>query len=318
MVSEFDLIARYFTPPTTHTVLAGGDDAALVAVTPGMELVVSTDMLVGGRHFFADADPYGIGYKSLAVNLSDIAAMGARPRWVTLSVAFPNADEQWIGRFAQGFLDLAREHDVDLIGGDTTRGPLNICVQIMGEAPAGAALRRAGAQPGDEVWVSGEVGDAALALAHVRGDFKLQAKALDYAMRRLDHPSPRLALGEGLRGIATSAIDVSDGLVADAGHLAEQSRVRIVIEWESVPLSDVAQRYRSHPLMRECALAGGDDYELCFTAPAARHAALIGLSGALGVALSAIGRVETGQGVSVVDASGNPIRLERQGFDHFR
>ena len=317
MVSEFDLIARYFSPPTTHTVLGGGDDAALLAVTPGMELVVSTDMLVGGRHFFEDADPYGIGYKSLAVNLSDIAAMGARPRWVTLSVAFPKADEQWIERFAQGFLDLARNYDVDLVGGDTTRGPLNICVQIMGEAPAGAALRRAGARAGDQVWVSGTLGDAALALAHLRGDFTLQSSGLDFAMQRLDHPSPRVALGEGLRGIATSAIDVSDGLVADAGHIAERSQVRIVIEWESVPLSDVTQRDRGHPLIRACALAGGDDYELCFTAPGAQHAALIALSGALGVALTPIGRVETGQGVTVVDASGNPIGLERQGFDHF-
>jgi thiamine-monophosphate kinase len=318
MLSEFELIARYFTPPTRHTVLAGGDDAALVAVTAGMELVVSTDMLVAGRHFFDNADPYGVGYKCLAVNLSDIAAMGARPRWVTLSIALPFADESWIEPFSRGFLDLAREHDVDLIGGDTTRGPLTVCVQILGEVPAGEALRRDGAITGDEVWVSGTVGDAAIALAHLRGEFKLQSGELDYVLGRLDRPSARVALGQALRGMAHSAIDISDGLVADVGHIAERSRVHVALDWDAVPLSSTGQRHRSQPLIRDCALAGGDDYELCFTAPRDRHAALMALSSALGVPLTPIGRVEEGAGVTVLDAFARAIVLERSGFDHFR
>jgi len=316
-VTEFELIARYFSPRTTHTILAGGDDAALVAVAPGMELVVSTDMLVGGRHFFDDADAYGVGWKSLAVNLSDMAAMGARARWVTLSLALPQVDEAWISAFMRGFLDLANAFDVDLIGGDTTRGPLNICVQILGEVPAGDALLRSGARPGDEVWVSGAVGDAALALAHLRGELQLQPQELEYVRARLDRPTPRVGLGNALRGRASSAIDISDGLLADAGHLAESSGARLVIEWPAVPLSPVAQRYREHPLMQRCALAGGDDYELCFTAPASSHADIVELAGRLGLALTRVGRVEQGTGVAAVDAAGQALTLQERGFDHF-
>jgi thiamine-monophosphate kinase len=317
MLSEFELIARYFSPRTTHTILAGGDDAALVAVTPGMELAVSTDMLVGGRHFFDDADAYGVGWKCLAVNLSDMAAMGARARWATLSLAMPQADENWISAFMRGFLDLANAFDVDLIGGDTTRGPLNICVQILGEVPPGHALLRSGAHPGDEVWVSGTVGDAALALAHLRGELQLQPQELDYARARLDRPTPRVGLGNALRGRASSAIDVSDGLLADAGHLAERSRVRLIIEWPAVPLSPVAQHYRDHSLLQRCALAGGDDYELCFTAAPSGHAEIAELAARLGLALTPIGRVESGSGVRAVDAAGQPLTLPEHGFDHF-
>jgi thiamine-monophosphate kinase len=317
VATEFELIARYFSPRTTHTILAGGDDAALVAVAPGMELVVSTDMLVGGRHFFDDADAYGVGWKCLAVNLSDMAAMGGRPRWVTLSLALPQVDEAWISAFMRGFLDLANAFDVDLIGGDTTRGPLNICVQILGEVPAGHALLRSGAQPGDEVWVSAAVGDAALALAHLRGELQLQPQELDYVRARLDRPTPRVGLGNALRGRASSAIDISDGLLADAGHLAERSGVRLVIEWPAVPLSPVAQRYREHPLMQRCALAGGDDYELCFTASASGHADIVELAERLGLALTRVGRVEQGEGVATVDAAGHALTLQERGFDHF-
>jgi thiamine-monophosphate kinase len=298
-------------------VLAGGDDAALVAVTPGMELVVSTDMLVGGRHFFEDADAESVGWKALAVNLSDMAAMGARPRWASLSVALPSADESWIAGFMRGFLDLARQHEVDLIGGDTTRGPLNVCVQILGEAPAGRALRRSGARAGDELWVSGTLGDAALALAHLRGEFELHATDLAYARRRLDRPCARVALGEALRGLATSAIDVSDGLLADAGHVAERSGVRLLIRWPDVPMSSVAQRYRTYPLVQRCVLAGGDDYELCFTASPAHRGELIELGARLELALTPIGSVEPGSGAVVVDVDGRPLALAERGFDHF-
>jgi thiamine-monophosphate kinase len=317
VVTEFELIERYFSPPTTHTVLAGGDDAALLAVTPGMELVVTTDMLLGGRHFLEDADAEGVGWKSLAVNLSDIAAMGAHPRWATLAIALPSADQSWIAAFMRGFLDLARQHEVDLIGGDTTRGPLSICVQVLGEAPASRALRRSGARAGDELWVSGTVGDAALALAHLRGEFELHATDLAYARRRLDRPCARVALGEGLRGLATSAIDVSDGLVADAGHIAERSGVRLVIRWPQIPVSSVAQHYRDDPLVQRCVLAGGDDYELCFTAAPAHRDEVIELGARLGLPLTPIGSVEPGSGVAVVDAAGRPLALTERGFDHF-
>jgi len=317
-VKEFEIIQRYFSPPTDHTVLAGGDDAALIAVTPGMQLAVSADTLVAGRHFFEDADPYDVGYKSMAVNLSDMAAMGARPRWATLCLTLPAPDAHWLEQFSSGFLDLSREHRVDLIGGDTTRGPLAICVQILGEASPGTALRRSGARPGDELWVSGHVGDAALALACLRGDFELQANERSPVMKRLNRPQPRVALGQALIGLATSAIDVSDGLVADLGHIADASGVRAVIEWESVPVSPAAERYRRHPLVQRCALAGGDDYELAFTAQPRARRDLDLLTGRMGVALTRIGRMEAGAGVTVLDQAGQTLVLPETGFDHFR
>ena len=317
MPSEFDLIARYFSPPTRHTALAGGDDAALIDVTPGMQLVVSTDMLVGGRHFLEDAEARGVGHKSLAVNLSDLAAMGATPRWVTLSLALPAADEAWIAAFASGFLDLAREHDVDLVGGDTTCGPRNICVQIMGEVRAGGALLRSGARPGDAIWVSGTIGDAALGLAMVRGELRADGAAAAGCIARLERPQPRVGLGRALPGIATAAIDISDGLVADLGHIAERSCVRAVIDWERIPVCAWAAARRDEPGVRDGVLAGGDDYELCFTAPPDRRADLLALSGRIGVALTEIGLVEAGDGVEVRDRGGVPVRLVRRGFDHF-
>ena len=317
-MNEFELIRRYFSPPTAHTVLAGGDDAALIAVTEGMELAVSTDMLVAGCHFPDDTEPYDVGYKSMAVNLSDMAAMGARPRWATLSLALPEADERWLERFASGFLDLARAYDVDLIGGDTTRGPLAICVQIMGEVAAGQALRRSGARAGDELWVSGALGDAALALACLRGEFDLGEADRAFVLQRLNQPQPRVALGQRLLGLATGAIDVSDGFAADVGHIAEASRVQALIEWESVPLSPVAERYRQHPLIQRCALSGGDDYELAYTAPAGANEQLQDLAARLNVQLTRVGRIEPGSGVSVLDGAGGRINLSESGFDHFR
>ncbi len=317
-MTEFELIARFFSPATTHTVLAGGDDAALVAVQPGMELVVSTDMLVAGRHFYEDAPAYDVGHKSLAANLSDMAAMGATPRWATLSLALPAADEAWLEAFARGFLELAGTHDVDLIGGDTTRGPLNVCVQIMGEAPAGKALRRSGARPGDDVWVSGALGGAALALAHLRGEVELRGDDLAAALQRLQRPLPRVALGQALIGRASSAIDVSDGLAADLGHVAARSGAKGVIEWMRVPVPAALAQHRDQPLARRCALAGGDDYELCFTADPALRPDLDALAARQALPLTRIGRIEAGQGVVVRDASGAPLELKDGGFDHFR
>jgi thiamine-monophosphate kinase len=318
MLTEFDIIERYFTPRTSHTVLAGGDDAAIIAVGPGMQLAISTDALIAGQHFFEDAEPYGIGYKAMAANLSDMAAMGANPRWATLALSMPKVHERWIEDFARGFLDLASDYGVDLIGGDTTRGPLMMCVQIMGQLPAGKALRRSGAAVGDDIWVSGTVGDAALALAHLRGDFRLHANDLDYAVKRLSQPQPRVLLGQRLIDVASSAIDISDGLAQDVRHIAKQSGMRAVIEWESVPLSSVGVRYREHPLVRQAALAGGDDYELAFTAPPGSRTRVGSVAGELGIALTRVGNMAAGEGIVVRDRNGQPIPLTELGFEHFK
>jgi len=315
MAGEFDLIARHFSPATRHTVLAGGDDAALVAPAAGMELAVSTDMLVAGRHFLPDTDPQRLGHKALAVNLSDMAAMGARPRWATLSLALPAVDEDWIGAFMHGFLALAREHDVDLIGGDTTSGPLNLCVQIMGEVPPGQALRRSGARAGDIVWVSGALGAASVALRHLGGAWHLGESERAHCLERLERPQPRVQLGLALRGIAHAAIDVSDGLVADLGHVALRSGVRAVLRWPQVPHAGLGPDGQA---LRECVLAGGDDYELCFTTPMHVTGAIHRLAQHLSLPITAVGHIEEGEGVAVYDADGVPVKLPAGGFDHFR
>lgn len=318
MLTEFELIRRYFSPPTDHTILAGGDDAALISVTPGMELAISSDLLLADRHFRSQDEPYGLGHKALAVNLSDLAAMGAQPRWVTLALSLPLADPRWLEQFAYGFLDLARRYSVDLIGGDTTGGPLSMCVQIMGEVAPGRALRRAGARAGDDLWVSGGLGDAALGLAYIKGDFELQGPEREHALLRLHRPQPRVELGRALAGVASACIDVSDGLVADVGHIAQASGMHAVIEWDLVPLSSAAIRYRDYPLVQRAALAGGDDYELAFTAPPSARAQLASLAGELGLALTRVGRIEAGADVAVVDRNGAPLVLAERGFDHFR
>ena len=262
MPTEFDLIRRYFTHATPRTVLGVGDDAALIKAGSGKLLAVAADMLVGGRHFFRDADPASVGHKALAVNLSDMAAMGASPRWATLGIALPRADTRWVAAFTKGFMALARKHGVDLIGGDTTRGPLNICVQIIGEVPARQALRRDGAKAGDDIWVSGTLGDAALAVAARNKRIKLKPVERAQAMQRLDWPVPRIALGLALRGVARSVIDVSDGLVADLGHICERSRVAAVVAFERLPVSPMLRRHLASPVARSAGVAGGDDYEL--------------------------------------------------------
>lgn len=320
-LTEFELIKRYFTYPAPGARLGVGDDAALVRVARGMELAVSTDMLVCGRHFFADADPGRLGHKALAVNLSDMAAMGATPRWATLSLALPKAEATWLHAFAGGFMRLARKHRVDLIGGDTTRGPLNICVQIMGEVPAGQALRRDGARLGDEIWVSGHLGDAALALAAFSKRISLGRRELATVARRLHVPAPRIALGEALRKIARSAIDISDGLLADLGHICERSGVAASIEFEKLPVSAIMKRYLQRPAARAALLAGGDDYELCFTAAPARHQAILGIARRLGLKLTCIGEVRRAARampeVVVLARDGRPMKMKRGGFDHF-
>ena len=317
-LSEFELIAKFFTRPVRHTLLGAGDDAALVAVSPGRDLVASTDMMVEGTHFFSDVDPDALGHKALAVNLSDLAAMGAVPKWAMLSLALPAADADWIERFARGFFTLAERHDVDLIGGDTTRGPRNVCVQIMGEIEHGRALQRDGAKIGDEVWVSGHLGDAAAAVAHRKGDLLLRGPVLAHCVARLDRPVPRVELGRGLLGLASAVIDISDGLVADLGHICLRSGVGAQLTFESLPCSPELLPLRGYEPVVRALLAGGDDYELCFTAPRAQRTQIDALSGRLGVALTRVGTIVAGTGVQVRDAHDHMLALEQKGFDHFR
>ncbi|MGZ5084898.1 MAG: thiamine-phosphate kinase, partial [Usitatibacter sp.] len=268
LTSEFDLIARHFTKPAGNAVLGVGDDCALVDVTNGMDLAVSTDTMVSGTHFFPDVDPENLGHKTLAVNLSDIAAMGAMPYWAMLALTLPSVDHDWLSAFAKGFFDLAAEYNVSLIGGDTTRGPLTITVTILGQVPTGAALRRNGAKAGNDVWVSGNIGDAALAVAHRHGKVVLTEADYREAVMRLYEPTPRVALGQALRGMATSAIDISDGLLADLGHICRLSGVGATVDLGSIPVSEIGARHFNDDKALAAIVAGGDDYELCFTAPA--------------------------------------------------
>jgi thiamine-monophosphate kinase len=265
-----------------------------------------------------EADPFLLGHKTLAVNLSDLAAMGAKPRWAVLAIALPAADEAWLERFSAGFFALAEQYGVELIGGDTTRGPLNLSVTIIGEVPPQQALRRDGAQIGDEIWVSGCLGDAALALAHLQGNVALGEAEFAACASRLHQPQPRIELGSALHGIATSTIDISDGLIADLGHILEASRAGAEIEFATLPLSPTMQNHVSQPQARQCILAGGDDYELCFTVPVGRRAEVERLAARLGLPLTRIGKIVAGRECIVLDAAGNPIRVEAGGYDHFR
>jgi thiamine-monophosphate kinase len=318
-LSEFELIRRYFTHRARSAVLGVGDDAAIVRARRGHELVMTTDMLVAGRHFTRDADPELLGHKALAVNLSDVAAMGAAPRWATLALALPRADARWLAAFSRGFMRLARRHGVDLVGGDTTRGPLAICVQVAGEVPAGRALRRDGARAGDDVWVSGTLGDAGLAL--MAGRLGLGPRERGAIARKLHAPMPRIELGIALRGVARSAIDVSDGLLADLGHICERSRVAAVVDLASIPASAILRRHREQPAVRAALLSGGDDYELAFTAGRGRRGAIAGISRRLRLRLTRIGRIARRRRgappVAVLDAAGRPVRLGRAGYQHF-
>jgi len=304
LASEFELIRKYFDKPARSAVLGVGDDAALLRPNAGMELAVSTDLLLEGRHFRAGADARKLGHKALAVNLSDMAAMGAAPRWATLALALPAADEAWLAGFARGFFALAERFEVDLVGGDTTRspaaGPIAICVTILGEVPRGLALHRAGAVPGDDIWVSGELGGAALGLAQPGNAA---------AARRLDEPEPRVELGERLRGIANAALDISDGFAQDLGHILERSGVGAVVDYARLPAfagADASQ-----------VLAGGDDYELIFTARQERRAEIEALALELKLALARVGTVQKGEArLQVLDAERRAMPLAR-GFDHF-
>jgi thiamine-monophosphate kinase len=322
-MGEFELIARHFQRPgrvAPGVVLGIGDDCALLQPEAGQRLAVSTDMLVEGRHFFADVDPAALGHKALAVNLSDLAAMGAEPLGCTLALALPRADDAWLAAFSAGLFALADACACPLVGGDTTRGPLNLCLTVFGQVPPGQELRRSGARAGDEVWVSGQLGDARLALEALLGETELAPATLARARLRLERPTPRLALGLALRGIASAAADISDGLCGDLGHILAASGVGAELHPDALLESAAASpdlRSRPRTQALRCALAGGDDYELVFTAPLAARAAVQSAARQAGVAVSCLGRITAATGLRWLDRDGHPLTLELASFDHF-
>ena len=323
-MGEFELIARYFKRPAQKAALGIGDDCALLALAPGMQLAVSSDMLVQGRHFFADVDPLTLGHKALAVNLSDLAACGAQPMAFTLALALPHAEPAWLAPFAQGLLALADAHGCELVGGDTTQGPLNICITVFGEVPPGQALLRSGARVGDDLYVSGTLGDARLALEVFRGTLAVPGEVFTAARARMEQPTPRVALGQALRGIASSAIDISDGLVGDLGHILRASGVGAVID-TSIAIELIASC--AHPpcakplfdaeKQLELVLAGGDDYELAFTAPASQRDAVLAAAQASQTRVTRIGQIEANPGLRLVDEQGRVVQRRFVSFDHF-
>ncbi len=327
-MGEFDLIARYFTRPVRQAALGVGDDCALLRPTPGMQLAISSDMLVEGRHFFADVDPEALGHKALAVNLSDLAACGAKPLAFTLALSLPQVDEAWLAGFSGGLLALADAHGCELVGGDTTQGPLNICITVFGEVPPGQALLRSGARPGDDIYVSGTLGDARLALEALLGHTPLPADVLARARLRLERPTPRVALGLALRGVASSAMDLSDGLLGDLSHILKASGIGARIDTQitskliaacALPSSASGQfDLVDLELARQCTLAGGDDYELAFTAPPAQRDAVAAASLASSTPVTRIGTVLAEPGLRLVDAQGQPVENRYASFDHFR
>ncbi|XAH23375.1 thiamine-phosphate kinase [Xylophilus sp. GW821-FHT01B05] len=323
-MGEFDLIKKYFHRPALRSPLGVGDDCALLAPGPGMQLAVSTDMLVEGRHFLSTVDPARLGHKALAVNLSDLAACGAKPLAFTLALSLPYVDEAWLAGFSRGLLALADAHGCELVGGDTTRGPLNICITVFGEVPTGQALLRSGARPGDDLWVSGTLGDARLALEVFRGTLSVPAAIFDAARLRMETPTPRVALGQALRGIATSAVDISDGLLGDLGHVLRASNTGAVID--TLIASELiascqgpawAEGIFPSNKRLEFVLAGGDDYELAFTAPPEASARVEAAAAASGTPVTRIGWIEAEVGVRLMDADGAPVEGVFGAFDHF-
>lgn len=311
---EFDLIARIRARASEHAgvVLGIGDDAALLQVPVGLQLVVTADTLNAGVHFPLDTQPADIGWKSLAVNLSDLAAMGATPAWCTLSLSLPAVDNVWIDAFLDGFLALSDLHGISLVGGDTTRGPLSIAVTAMGLVETGAALRRDGARTGDDIWVTGTLGDAAAALHGLQ-----QAHAVSPALKaRLDRPTPRIVAGQRLSGLASSCIDVSDGLLADLAHVYKRSKVGAEIELQRLPASPELSTWQDE-LRWPLQASGGDDYELCFTAAPRNRELIVQALDFAGVAGTRIGRIVNGKGAQAFDAKGKPWNPIRLGYEHF-
>lgn len=331
-MGEFDLIARFFKRPTRRAVLGIGDDCALLQPAPGTQLAISCDMLVAGRHFFADVTPRNLGHKALAVNLSDLAACGAKPLAFTLALALPEANEPWLAAFAQGLFALADAHGCELIGGDTTAGPLNICITVFGEVPVehgrSRALLRSGASAGDDLYVSGTLGDARLALNVQQGKLSVPAPVLRAARERLERPTPRVALGLALRGIASAAIDLSDGFIGDLGHILASSQVGASVQVDRLvqcigcyPGPAPAEHQLGIDLSveqwRTLALAGGDDYELLFTAPPSQRAAVALAAQTSQTPVHRIGQIDANAGLRLLDAQGQALEPHYASFDHF-
>ncbi|MGP1715882.1 MAG: thiamine-phosphate kinase [Methylophilus sp.] len=319
-MAEFDLIAQYFTRPGRTglgaTDLGVGDDAALISVAPGYQLAISADMSVSGTHFFAEADPYAIGWKSMAVNVSDMAAMGATPKWATLSIALPEINTDWLSAFSQGLFACADAYGVILIGGDTTRGPLNIAINILGVVPVGKAIKRDGAQAGDDIWVSGTLGQAALWLQHRLGKLDLHTDDVADFAPAMHQPQPRVALGLALQGIAHAALDISDGLLADLSHILKASGKGAQLDWALLPKPALLTAQLPLSVIQQAVLAGGDDYELCFTASPERRDEILALAGTLAIPLSRIGSITQAPGLTVFDG-GTAIELSQKGYVHF-
>ena len=333
-LGEFDLIWRFFKAGSesmaqhqTDQVLLGiGDDCALLQPDPAQSLAVTSDMLVEGRHFFAGANAEWLGHKALAVNLSDLAAMGAKPLGFTLALALPNANADWLAQFSQGLFRLAQQWQCPLIGGDTTQGPLTICITALGHVPTGAAIKRSGAKVGDDIWVSGSLGDARLALGALRSEWLLDPSSLENVLPRMHQPEPRIALGLQLRGIASSALDVSDGLLGDLRHILTASQVNAEVLIDQLPTSPTLAA-QTERLRRQCAANGGDDYELCFTAPKHKRVEIESLSTAI-LPLTRIGSITSANNgteptLLLRDANDNLLTaadsmLLTQSFDHFK
>jgi thiamine-monophosphate kinase len=323
-LGEFDLIDRFFGRAARAgrteggaVALGIGDDCALLTPTPGHQWLVTADMLVEGRHFLSTVSPRRLGHKALAVNLSDLAACGATPRAVFLSLALPRVDEAFLAGFAQGLFELADAQGIVLAGGDTTAGPLNLNITAMGEVPAGQALLRSGARVDDDIWVSGTLGDARLALEVFRGTLSLSAAQFDEVRLRMEMPEPRVALGKALRGLATSAVDVSDGLAGDLGHVLQRSNVGATLRLADLPRSAVLGAM-PEDLQRLCLLTGGDDYELVFTAPPDARQRVLEAGRGAGTPVYRIGRIESAPGLRVVDGMGHPVQDLPRSFDHFK
>lgn len=318
-MGEFDLIDRYFKRPARHADLGIGDDCALLRTTPGHQLAMSTDMLVEGRHFLSTVAPHHLGHKALAVNLSDLAACGARPKAFLLSLAMPRADEAWLAGFSAGLFALADLHDCELIGGDTTHGPLNIAITVLGEVPQGKALLRSGARAGDDLYVSGTLGDARLALEAFRGHVSLPEAVFAQARSRMETPTPRVQLGMALRGVASAAADISDGLLGDLGHILKASGVGASIELAATETLMACRSQWSCPteLTHTCILSGGDDYELVFTAPPHCREQVQHASVSAQTPVTRIGHICAGTGVQVLNRGGQALTRHFTSFDHF-
>lgn len=318
-MGEFELIERFFKRPVRNAVIGVGDDCAIWTPQPGQQLALSSDMLVEGRHFLSTVNPRHLGHKALAVNLSDLAACGAVPRAFLLSLSLPNADDIWLSEFSQGLLSLADAHACELIGGDTTRGPLNIAITVMGETPHGQSVLRSTARTGDDIYVSGHLGDARLALEVFRGRLSVPQAVFDLARARLETPTPRIALGTALRGLATAMADVSDGLLGDLGHILKASGVGAQLNVST--LSQLMLTRQAWDCPRECwlrcVLSGGDDYELVFTAPPASQHAVEAAALSSGTPITRIGRVTPDSGLVLMDDNGEVLHPEFSSFDHF-